>query len=53
LELIFYDVSNATLERNFDVAIGRATCEASSATWNFGTNSAFALELRKTTENLD
>jgi hypothetical protein len=27
--------------------------EACSATWNLGTNSAFALEPRKTTENLD
>jgi hypothetical protein len=33
--------------------IGRAACEASSATWNLCTNSAFALGSRKTTENLD
>jgi hypothetical protein len=31
----------------------RAACEASSATWSLGTNSAFALGSRKTTENLD
>jgi hypothetical protein len=28
-------------------------CEACSATWSLGTNSAFALGLRKTTGNLD
>jgi hypothetical protein len=33
--------------------IGRTACESSSATWNSGTNSAFALGSRKTTENLD
>jgi hypothetical protein len=38
---------------NFDVTNGRAACEASSATWNLGTNSVFALGSRKTTENLD
>jgi hypothetical protein len=31
----------------------RAAWEACSATWNLGTNSAFALGLRKTTENLN
>jgi hypothetical protein len=31
----------------------RAACEACSATWSLGTNSAFALGPRKTTENLD
>jgi hypothetical protein len=35
------------------VPFGRAAWEACSATWNLGTNSAFALGLRKTTENLD
>jgi hypothetical protein len=35
--------------RNF----GRAACEACIATCNLGTNSAFALEPRKTTENLE
>jgi hypothetical protein len=35
------------------VAIGRAAWEACSATWNLGTNSAFALGPRKTMENLD
>ena len=33
--------------------LGGAACEACSATWNLGTNSAFALGPRKTTENLD
>jgi hypothetical protein len=42
-----------TLWRNFDVNIGRAAWGACSATWNLGTNSAFALRIRKTTENLD
>jgi hypothetical protein len=40
-----YEISNIT--------IGRAAWEACSATWNLGTNSAFALEPRKTMENLD
>jgi hypothetical protein len=35
------------------VTTGRAACEAHSATWNLGTNSAFALGSRKTTENFD
>jgi hypothetical protein len=39
--------------RIFIVTIGRAAWEACSATWNLGTNSAFALGPRKTTENLD
>jgi hypothetical protein len=43
----------ATLGRNFSVTIGRAAWEACSATWNLGTNSAFAPVPRKTTENLD
>jgi hypothetical protein len=33
--------------------MGRAACEACSATWSLDTNSAFALGSRKTTENLD
>jgi hypothetical protein len=33
--------------------IGMSASEASSATWNLGTNSAFALGPRKTTEKLD
>jgi hypothetical protein len=37
----------------FNVTIGRAAWEACSATWNLGTNSAFALGPRKITENLD
>jgi hypothetical protein len=32
---------------------GRAACEACSATWDFGTNSVFALGPRKPTESLD
>jgi hypothetical protein len=46
-------IRRVTLERNFDVPIGRAACEVSSATWNLGTNTAFVLGSRKTTENLD
>jgi hypothetical protein len=38
---------------NFEFTIGRAACEAYRATWNLGTNSAFALGPRKSTENLD
>jgi hypothetical protein len=42
------------LVRNLNIwSIGRAAWEACSATWNLGTNSAFALGLRKTTENLN
>jgi hypothetical protein len=41
------------VRRNFEITIGRAACEACRATWNLGTNSAFALGPRKTTENLD
>jgi hypothetical protein len=37
----------------FNVTIGKAAWEACNATWNLGTNSAFALGPRKTTENLD
>jgi hypothetical protein len=37
----------------FKVTIGRAEKEAYSAMWNLGTNSAFALGPRKTTENID
>jgi hypothetical protein len=38
---------------NFNVTIGRVAWEACCATWNLGTNSAFALGPRKTMENLD
>jgi hypothetical protein len=41
------------LDENFEITMGRAACEAYRATWNLGTNSAFALGPRKTTENLD
>jgi hypothetical protein len=37
----------------FNDTIGRAAWEACSATWDLGTNSAFSLVPRKTTENLD
>jgi hypothetical protein len=52
---ISFDISleTATLGINFDVSIGRAACEACSATWNLCTNSAFALGLSKTKENFD
>lgn len=42
-----------TLGRYFDVNVGRPACEACSATWDLGANSAFAVGLRKTTENSD
>jgi hypothetical protein len=45
VKLVQGEISNAT--------IGRAAWEACSATWNLGTNSAFAVGPRKTTENLD
>jgi hypothetical protein len=47
------DIRRATLGRNFKVTIVRAAWEVCSATWNLGTNSAFALGRRKTTENLN
>jgi hypothetical protein len=37
----------------FNVTVGWAACEACSATWNLGTNSAFALGPRKITLNLE
>jgi hypothetical protein len=41
------------LVRNLNIkSIGRAAWEACRATWNVGTNSAFAQGLRKTTTNL-
>jgi hypothetical protein len=46
-------IGKAILGRNFDVTIGRAACEACSATWNLDNNSVFALSPRNTTENLD
>jgi hypothetical protein len=48
------NVWKGTLRRNFWCYHWEGcTCEACSATWNLGTNSAFALGPRKTTENLD
>jgi hypothetical protein len=46
-------VNGLRLATNFEVTIGRAAYEAYRATWNLGTNSAFALGPNKTTENLD
>jgi hypothetical protein len=58
-------VGGAALERNlvrhlegyirakFQCYHWRAAWESCSATWNLGTNSEFALGLRKTKENLD
>jgi hypothetical protein len=43
--------SYVSVERIFNVTIGKASWEAYSATWNFGNNSAFAPRPRKTTEN--
>jgi hypothetical protein len=40
-------------ETFFYITIGRAACEACSATWSMSTNLAFVLGPRKTTENLD
>jgi hypothetical protein len=34
--------------KHFEITVGRAACEACRATWNLGTNSAFALGPRKT-----
>jgi hypothetical protein len=50
---IWSNIGTAILGRNFDVTIGRAAYVASSATWNLGTKSAFALRPTKTTENID
>jgi hypothetical protein len=47
-----YVNNGATLGLNFDISVGRAALKACGATWNLGTNSAFALGPRKTTENL-
>jgi hypothetical protein len=41
--------SHVSAVRNFNITIGRAAWEACSATWNLGTNWAFALGPRKTT----
>jgi hypothetical protein len=48
-----FNVGLATLGRNFDVNIGSSAWVSCSATWNFGTSSAFDLRPRKATENLD
>jgi hypothetical protein len=40
---ILTNIGRAILGRNFGVTNGTAACEASSATWNLGTNTAFAL----------
>jgi hypothetical protein len=46
------NVIRAILGRNCDVAIGRAACEACSATWILRTNSAFTLGSRKPRKTL-
>jgi hypothetical protein len=43
---------SAALCRNLVVTNGKAACETRSATWNLGTNSAFALGTKKIMENL-
>jgi hypothetical protein len=53
INFFIYDVGRTSLGRNSNVTIGRAACEACNAIWNLGTNSAFALGPRKTTEKLD
>jgi hypothetical protein len=50
---IFIKHREAYIRANFDVTIGRGACEACTATRNLGTNSAFALGLRRTKEHLD
>jgi hypothetical protein len=50
---LYINVGRATLGRNLTVTIGRAACEASSATRNLRTKSALVLGTRKTTEILD
>jgi hypothetical protein len=49
----WFKIRRTSLRRNFNVTIRRAAYEACLATWNLGTNSAFDLGPRKTTENLD
>jgi hypothetical protein len=41
-------MGSVAFNRNCDITLWSAAC---SATWNLGTNSAFALGRRKTTEN--
>jgi hypothetical protein len=50
---ILTNIGKAILGRTFEVTNRRAACEACSATWNLGTNSAFALGSRKITGNFD
>jgi hypothetical protein len=45
-------ITGCVRAKHFKITIGTAACEAYRATWNLGTNSAFALGSRKTTENL-
>jgi hypothetical protein len=45
--------SHVSVGEILNVTIGRAAWEACSATWNLGTNSAFALGPKKPTENLN
>jgi hypothetical protein len=48
---IIIELTVGALGRIIDVFSGRAACEECSKTWILGTNSAFALGSRKTTEN--
>jgi hypothetical protein len=48
-ERIYSGIKRGTLRRNFDIPVGRATCETYSATWNFDNNSVFVLKSKKTT----
>jgi hypothetical protein len=41
------------MQTNFDAAVRRAACEAGTARWNLGTNSAYALGQRKNMNKLD
>jgi hypothetical protein len=50
---ILTNIGIAILGGNFDVTSGRVACETCSATWNLGTNLAFSIGSRNTTENLD
>jgi hypothetical protein len=44
-------LSKISTNRNFDTNFGKAACEA--ALWNLYTESSFALEPKKITDNLD
>jgi hypothetical protein len=50
---ILYNIGKTKLEGYFDFIVGRSACEACSETGNFGTDSAFYLAPRETTESLN